>query len=61
MTNKDKQVKVGKAKLIYIDPQFDSGADYVRKLQLRRLKGTTKIDGEEYTLGEQVQYTDSHT
>ncbi|BCO30141.1 hypothetical protein TspCOW1_02440 [Thiohalobacter sp. COW1] len=48
----------GKVKLIYIDPPFDSGADYVRKVQLRGAKGTTKIDGEEYTLGEQIQYTD---
>ncbi len=48
----------GKVKLIYIDPPFDSGADYVRKVQLRGVKGTQKLDGEEYTLGEQIQYTD---
>lgn len=48
----------GKVKLIYIDPPFDSGADYVRKVQLRGAKGTIKIDGEDYTLGEQVQYSD---
>lgn len=48
----------GKVKLIYIDPPFDSGADYVRKVQLRGQDGSTKIEGEEYTLGEQVQYTD---
>jgi DNA modification methylase len=48
----------GQVKLIYIDPPFDSGADYVRKVQLRGPKGTLKIDGEEYALGEQVQYTD---
>jgi DNA modification methylase len=48
----------GKVKLIYIDPPFDSGADYVRKVQLRGAKGTAKIDGEGYTLGEQIQYTD---
>jgi len=48
----------GKVKLIYIDPPFDSGADYVRKVQLRGVKGTAKIDGEGYTLGEQIQYTD---
>lgn len=48
----------GKIKLIYIDPPFDSGADYVRKVQLRGAKGTVKIDGEDYTLGEQVQYSD---
>ena len=48
----------GKVKLIYIDPPFDSGADYVRKVQLRGPKGTLKIAGEDYALGEQVQYTD---
>ena len=38
-----------KVKLIYIDPPFDSGADYVRKVNLR---GTTsaKLDGEDYSL-----------
>lgn len=48
----------GKVKLIYIDPPFDSGADYVRKVQLRGPKGGNKIEGEDYTLGEQVQYSD---
>ena len=48
----------GQVKLIYIDPPFDSGADYVRKVQLRGPKGTLKIEGEDYALGEQVQYTD---
>jgi adenine-specific DNA-methyltransferase len=48
----------GKVKLIYIDPPFDSGADYVRKVQLRGARGTVKIDGEDYTLGEQIQYRD---
>ncbi|MBQ0936176.1 site-specific DNA-methyltransferase [Ideonella paludis] len=48
----------GQVKLIYIDPPFDSGADYVRKVQLRGAKGTVKIDGEDYTLGEQIQYSD---
>lgn len=48
----------GKVKLIYIDPPFDSGADYVRKVSLRGPKGTAKIDGESYALGEQIQYTD---
>jgi DNA modification methylase len=48
----------GKVKLIYIDPPFDSGADYVRKVHLRGAKATVKIDGEDYTLGEQVQYSD---
>lgn len=48
----------GKVSLIYIDPPFDSGADYVRKVQLRGPKSAVKIDGEDYTLGEQVQYSD---
>ncbi len=48
----------GKANLIYIDPPFDSGADYVRKVTLRGPKGTAQLDGEGYTLGEQLRYTD---
>jgi DNA modification methylase len=48
----------GKVKLIYIDPPFDSGANYVRKVTLRGVKGAAKIEGEGYTLGEQIQYTD---
>jgi DNA modification methylase len=48
----------GKVKLIYIDPPFDSGADYVRKVTLRGVEGTAKLEGEGYTLGEQIQYTD---
>jgi len=48
----------GKVNLIYIDPPFDSGADYVRKVSLRGAAGTAKLDGEAYTLGEQIQYTD---
>lgn len=47
----------GKVNLIYIDPPFDSGADYVRKINLRG-QGRIKLDGEGYTLGEQIQYTD---
>lgn len=48
----------GKVHLIYIDPPFDSGADYVRQVSLRGPKGTARLDGEGYTLGEQIQYTD---
>lgn len=48
----------GKVNLICLDPPFDSGADYVRKVSLRGPKGTAKIDGETYALGEQIQYTD---
>ena len=48
----------GKVKLIYIDPPFDSGADYIRKVSLRGPNGTVKFQGENYTLGEQIQYVD---
>ncbi len=47
-----------KVDLVYIDPPFDSGADYVRRVQLRGASGTARLDGETYTLGEQIQYTD---
>lgn len=47
-----------KVQLIYIDPPFDSGADYVRRIRLRGVAGSTQIDGEGYTLGEQIQYED---
>lgn len=47
----------GKVDLIYIDPPFDSGADYIRQVQLRGVS-EAKVDGEGYTLGEQIQYTD---
>jgi DNA modification methylase len=48
----------GKVQLFYIDPPFDSGADYVRKIALRGSKGTAELDGESYSLGEQIQYED---
>jgi adenine-specific DNA-methyltransferase len=48
----------GKVNLIYIDPPFDSGANYVRQVQLRGVRRTVKLAGEGYTLGEQIQYTD---
>lgn len=48
----------GKVNLVYIDPPFDSGADYVRKVSLRGPTGSVKLGGEGYTLGEQLQYTD---
>jgi adenine-specific DNA-methyltransferase len=48
----------GKVDLVYIDPPFDSGADYVRKVDLRGLRGPAKIESESYSLGEQLQYTD---
>jgi adenine-specific DNA-methyltransferase len=48
----------GKVKLIYIDPPFDSGADYVRHVTLRETKSKMNLEGEGYTLGEQIQYAD---
>src|SRR5215212_2847740 len=48
----------GKVKLIYIDPPFDSGADYIRQVSLRAATNSAKLDGESYTLGEQIQYSD---
>ena len=48
----------GQVQLIYIDPPFDSGADYVRKVKLRGPTGKVKLEGESYSLGEQLQYTD---
>lgn len=47
----------GKVDLIYIDPPFDSKADYIRKVELRGLKGQ-KIEGEGQSAIEQVQYED---
>lgn len=47
-----------KVKLIYIDPPYDSAADYVRKVKLRGITGSTTLEGESYTLGEQIQYSD---
>jgi DNA modification methylase len=48
----------GTVNLIYIDPPFDSGADYVRKVNLRGATAKRKLDAETYALGEQLQYTD---
>ena len=44
----------GKIDLIYIDPPFDSKADYIKKVQL---KGE-KIEGVAQSLLEEKQYTD---
>ena len=44
----------GKVDLIYIDPPFDSKADYVKRI---KLKGS-EIDGVEQNVLEQMQYTD---
>lgn len=44
----------GKIDLIYIDPPFDSKADYIRKIQF---KGE-KVEGENHSLLEEKQYGD---
>ena len=46
----------GEIDLIYIDPPFASGANYVRKVALRGKK--EKLEAEGYTIGEQIQYND---
>ena len=49
----------GKIDLIYIDPPFDSGADYVRKVKLRGQ--SEKLEGEGHSFIEQAQYDDIWT
>ena len=44
----------GRVDLIYIDPPFDSKADYVRKVKVRG----RKVEGEQQNLLEEKQYTD---
>ncbi len=46
----------GKIDLIYIDPPFDSGADYVRKVALRGEQNNLEAEG--HSVIEQTQYTD---
>lgn len=46
----------GKIDLIYIDPPFDSGADYVRKVALRGEQKSLEAEG--HPVIEQTQYTD---
>ena len=48
----------GRVNLIYIDPPFDSKADYVRKVELRGLKAKEFLAGESDTITEQTQYAD---
>lgn len=48
----------GKVDPIYIDPPFDSGADYVRAVALRGKSSISRLPGEAYGIGEQIQYTD---
>lgn len=48
----------GKIDLIYIDPPFDSAADYVKRIKLRDSRVKSEIESEEYTISEQIQYHD---
>ena len=49
----------GKIDLIYIDPPFDSKADYIRKIELRgEEENNEKLDGEGHNKLEQKQYFD---
>jgi len=48
----------GKIDLIYIDPPFKSGADYVRKIELRGLKNLGRIDEDSASILQQTMYFD---
>jgi len=48
----------GKIDLIYIDPPFKSGADYVRKVELRGLKELGRIEEDEASVLQQTMYFD---
>ena len=45
-------------KLIYIDPPFDSGADYIRQVAYEAIWSYKNRWGELLCLGEQIQYAD---
>ncbi len=48
----------GKIDLIYIDPPFKSGADYVRKVELRGLKNLGRVEEDETSILQQTMYFD---
>lgn len=48
----------GKIDLIYIDPPFMSGADYVRKVQLRGMRKLETLEADDTSLLQQVMYED---
>lgn len=50
---KDKNIKLD---LVYIDPPFASGANYVKKIFLRN--GGTVVESEDNSIGEEVMYGD---
>lgn len=51
----------GKVKLVYIDPPFDSGAEYVRRVTLRGSLRHQRLESEQLSLGEQLLYEDLWT
>jgi DNA modification methylase len=48
----------GKIDLIYIDPPFKSGADYVRKVEMKGLRSLGQIQEDEASLLQQTMYFD---
>lgn len=48
----------GKIDLIYIDPPFKSGADYVRKVELRGLKSLGRMEEDSVSVLQQTMYFD---
>jgi len=48
----------GKVDLVYIDPPFMSGADYVRKIDLRGLKNLGRIEEDDASVLQQTMYFD---
>jgi DNA modification methylase len=48
----------GKVHLVYIDPPFKSGADYIRKVELRGLKNLGRIEEDEASILQQTMYFD---
>jgi DNA modification methylase len=48
----------GKIDMIYIDPPFKSGADYVRRVELRGLKNLGRIDEDSASVLQQTMYFD---
>jgi DNA modification methylase len=48
----------GKIDLVYIDPPFKSGADYVRKVQLRGIKQLEPFEIDETSILQQLMYED---
>jgi hypothetical protein len=48
----------GKIDLVYIDPPFKSGADYIRKVELRGLKNLGGIEEDDASVLQQTMYFD---